>query len=295
MMKLPSWFLLFFILIPHCAMTNAQSFPEFPGQVDGWLLTEQLRLDTRQSLYDYIDGGAELYISYGFKGAVSCRYAKEGQPEVTAEIFDLGSAQDAFGVYSQTRDREEKEYGQGSYYVSGAQFFWKGRYWVSLITSESTDESVKLLHTLAGWIDEKIEETGEPPAILSVLPPEGLVPGATLYFHHYIWLNSYTFISTDNILGIDENTHAVLAKYGNPEERLYLLTIQYPDSTKAEEAFASFGRHFFPEGLVDRCIRLEDGKWLAAGLYGSMLVVILDGKHREKTLALLERTRDAMK
>ena len=294
-MRLYLHYFLTFILIPFYAMTNAQQFPELPGQIDGWLLTEQLRLDSRQSLYDYIDGGAELYISYGFKGAVSCRYAKEGQPEVTAEIFDLGSAPNAFGVYSQTRDKEEADYGQGSYYVSGAQFFWKGRYWVSLITSETTDESVKLLHTLAGWIEDKIDESGEPPAIISVLPAKGLVPGATLYFHHYIWLNSYTFIATDNILGIDENTHAVLAKYGNPEERLYLLTIQYPDSAKAEEAFASFGRHFFPEGLADHCIRLEDGKWLAAGLYGSMLVGIFDGKHREETVALLERTGNALK
>jgi len=276
-------------------MANAQHFPELPGQVDGWLMTERLMLDTRQSLYDYIDGGAELYISYGYKSALSCRYVKEGQPEVTAEIFDLGNASNAYGIYSQTRDKEEADYGQGSYYVSGAQFFWKGRYWVSLITSETTDESVKLLHTLAGWIDGKIDETIEPPAILSVLPAEGLVPGGSLYFHHYIWLNSYYFIASDNILGIDENTHAVLAKYGTPEDRLYLLAIQYTDHAKAEEAFASFGRHFFPEGLDGYCIRLEDNSWLAAAVFDSLLVVIFNGIHREKAIEMLEKVSDLIK
>ena len=290
MMKLPTWFLLLFIQIPYGAMTNAQPFPELPGQIDGWSLTEKQLLETRQSLYDYIDGGAELYISYGFQSAISCRYIKEGQPEVTAEIFDLGSAPNAFGVYSQTRDMEETDYGQGSYYVNGAQFFWKGRYWISLMTSETTEESVKLLLKLAGLIDEVITETGEPPSILSVLPAEGLVPGGTLYFHHYIWLNSYYFIAAENILEIDENTPAVLAKYGPPEERLYLLAIEYPDIAKAEQAFTAFGKHFFPEGLNNNCIQLEDKTWMATCLFNHTLVAVFNARGQEKALDLLGRT-----
>jgi hypothetical protein len=287
--------ILILILTPFDLMVHAQQFPELPGQVDNWSMTERMQITTREALYDYIDGGAELYLSYGFKSALSCRYTREGHPEVTAEIFDLGSAPDAFGLYSQTRDKEETDYGQGSYYVNGAQFFWKGRYWISLITSETTEESVKLLHTLAGYINEKINETGERPAILSVLPAEGLVPGGFLYFHHYIWLNSYYFIASDNILGIDENTPAVLAKYGPPEERLYLLGIQYPDSARAAQAYASFGEHYFPEGLKEGCIQLEDKTWLAAGLFGSVLVGIFNGMSREKTLELLGRFTDKLK
>jgi hypothetical protein len=279
------------ILISVINMVNAQQFPKLPGLIDGWTMNEQLRIDTRDALYDYIDGGAELYISYGFKNALSCRYTKEGQPDVTAEIFDLGSSAEAFGIYSQTRDKEETEYGQGSYYISGAQFFWKGRYWVSLITSETTEESVKLLHSLAAFLDGKLTETGEPPAILSVIPSEELVPGGYLYFHHYIWLNSYYFIASENILGINENTPAILAKYGSPEERLYLLVIRYPDSIQAKQAFAAFGRNFFPEGLVDNCFKLEDNTWIAAGLQSCMLISVFNGKTMEKTRELLERVR----
>jgi hypothetical protein len=283
------------ILIPVATMVNAQQFPELPGQIDGWTLTEQIRIDTHEALYDYIDGGAELYISYGFRNALGCRYTKEGQPDVTAEIFDLGSPADAFGIYSQTRDREEKEYGQGSYYVSGALFFWKGMHWVSLITNETTDESVQLLHSLAGYLDKALAETGDPPAILSVLPAEDLVAGGTLYFHHYIWLNAYYFIASENILEVDDHTPAVLAKYGLPEERLYLLVIHYPDSAKAERAYAAFGRHFFPEGLTGNCIRLEDNTWLAAGLQDCMLIGVFDGKTREKTLELFGKVKGNIK
>jgi hypothetical protein len=289
-MKPNAYLSLISILIPVNTMVNAQQFPELPGLIEGWTMTEQLAIGTHDDLYDYIDGGAELYISYGFKNAISCRYAKAGQPDVTAEIFDLGSSANAFGIYSQTRDKEEKEYGQGSYYVSGAQFFWKGKYWVSLITGESTEESVSLLHSLAAYIDGKITETGEPPSILSVLPEKGLVPGGYLYFHHYVWLNSYYFIASENIFGIDGNTPAVLAKYGSPEERIYLLAIQYPDSSRAKQGFAEFGRHFFPEGLTDSSIKLEDNTWLAAAFKNCMLVGIFNAKDREEALTLLEMT-----
>jgi len=279
------------ILIPVNTMVNAQQFPELPGLIDGWTMTEQLRIDTHEALYDYIDGGAELYISYGFRDALCVRYTKEGQPDVTAEIFDLGSSADAFGLYSQTRDKEEKEYGQASYYVSGAQFFWKGKYWISLITAETTDESVSLIKALARHLDEKLTETGELPAILSVLPPEELVAGGTLYCHQYIWLNAYYFIASENILGVHDDTPAVLAKYGTPEERLYFLAIQYPDSSRAEQAYAAFGSHFFPEGLADNCIKLEDDTWLAAGLQGNLLIGVFNGKTREKAMNLFRKVR----
>ncbi|MBN1413935.1 MAG: hypothetical protein JW973_02440 [Bacteroidales bacterium] len=272
-------------------MIHAQQFPELPLHISGWTMAEKKLIDSREALYDYIDGGAELYISYGFKCAITCRYTKEGQPEVTAEIFDMGSAPDAFGVYSQTRDKEEKDYGQGSYYINGAQFFWKDKYWVSLVTGETTEEAEQLLHALAGFIDEHLKNTGEQPAILSALPAEGLVPGGYLYFHHYIWLNSYYFIASENILGVNDDTPAVLAKYGPPEKRLYLLLIQYPDTVKAEQAFASFGDHFFPEGLTENTTKMEDDTWMAAGLYGNTLAGVFNAENREMAINLLEQVK----
>ncbi len=148
---------------------------------------------------------------------------------------------------------------------------------------------------MAGLIDNAIGETGDPPPILSVLPAAGLVPGGFIYFHHYIWLNSYYFITTDNILEMDENTPAVLAKYGLPDERLYLLVIEYPDTVKADRAFSTFGRHFFPEGLTGNCTQMEDKTWLAAGMFHRTLVAVFNAAEREKAMELLKRTEDCLK
>jgi hypothetical protein len=282
------------ILIFAGMMAHAQELWKMPAEIDGWALSEVKTIDTREALYDYIDGGAELYISYGFKRAMSYRFTLEGQPDVTAEIFDLGTAENAFGVYGQTRDKEEKAFGQGSYYVSGALFFWKGKYWISLITGETTDASEKLLYRLAAIIDAEITETGDIHPLVSMLPAEGLVAGGYLYFHHYIWLNSYYFISSENILGINDNTPSVLAKYGPADERLYLLMVQYPDKTLAEKAFAAFGKHYFPEGLTEDCLMLEDNTWMAAGLQEEVLIGVFNGTKQETVKSLLNRVRNKL-
>ncbi len=274
------------------SVSMAQALNILPDELNGWLKKEVIQIETPEELYDYIDGGAELYLSYGFTRAISCRYVKENEPDITAEVFEMKSPADAFGVYSQTRERDEFEYGQGSYYVSGALFFWKGRYWVSISTAESTPEAEKCLKTVAKHIDNAITETGELPVILSLLPQEGLVPGGILYFHHYIWLNAYYFIETENILDINSTVHALTAKYGPAESRLYLLLVRYPGIPEAEKAFKKFSEALFPQGLKDGALKNKDGKWFAAEKCGSYIIAVFNGSSREETMKLLAETKN---
>jgi hypothetical protein len=266
-------------------MTQAKSF--MPGQIDGWVLQETRQIETSDDLYDYIDGGAELYLSYGFIRASGYRYVKENQPDITAEIFEMKNPADAFGVYSQTRDRDEYDFGQGSYYVSGALFFWKGKYWINIITSETTTESEDCIKKIAKYIDNTITETGELPVVLSFLPKDGLVKGGLLYFHHYIWLNAYYFISTENVLDIDSTVQAVIAKYGPPENRLYLLIVKYPGNSEAENAFKKFSAALFPEGLKEGACKNKYGKWFTAEKHNSYIIAVFNGNSREETLKLM--------
>jgi hypothetical protein len=243
-------------------------------------------------LYGYIDGGAELYISYGFKEALSCTYKKENQPEVIAEVYDLIEPRNAFGVFSQTREIENLQLGQGAYSLPGAVFFWKDHYYFSLSSWESTPEAESFMLALGDYLDKKIPVTGELPPLLTLLPEEGLVPFGYLYFHHYIWLNSYYFIADNNLLNIDDNTDAVLAKYSGAENRQYLLLVLYRDKETAAKAFASFGRVFFPEGLTENCIRIEDKTWMAAIMRDNCIAAVFKGTTRESANQLLMKVID---
>ena len=54
---------------------------------------------TADTLFDFIDGGAEVYRSFNVQRVVSRRYGRTGAPDLMADLFDMGSSRDAFGAY----------------------------------------------------------------------------------------------------------------------------------------------------------------------------------------------------
>jgi hypothetical protein len=258
-----------------------------PDQMEGWQAEKTLMLNTPSDLYNYIDGGAELYISYGFGQAISKTYTKAGNPEVIAEVYDLLEARNAFGVFTQTRENEKKLYGQGTYLLPGAVFFWKDRYYISLSTWDASPEADRFIQSLAAHISSCIAHDGEIPAVVSYLPQERLVPSGYKYFHHSVWMNAFFFISDHNILNIDTQTDAVLARYVRGEGRIYLLLVQYQDDISAGLAFDNFRKEFFPAGLKDGCVRLPDDTWLAASKSGNLVVAVFNGETGDDARQLL--------
>ncbi|MDR1602852.1 MAG: hypothetical protein LBS42_10550 [Tannerella sp.] len=253
-----------------------------PEQFDGYAVSEWLDYEG-EALYDYINGGAELYLSYGLAGMTGCKYSGEGLPQITAEIYEMTSPANAFGVYTQSRDREEQAYGQGSQSLSDCVLFWKDCYCVVITTRKATPESGKAIHRLAALIDSAIPGTGDRPAIVNALPQKNLTPGGYIYFHHYIWLNAYLFIADYNIVNISDQTHAVLAKYGNPDERCYLLLVEYPDAAGTEAACRQLKDKFAPESTDPRAkLQLEDGTWFMTWTRNKHLYAIFNSNSSEQ-------------
>lgn len=57
------------------------------------------RFYKQETLYEYVDGGAELYISYGFREGLKRKYSKPDQPDILIEIFDMGSSINTHGIF----------------------------------------------------------------------------------------------------------------------------------------------------------------------------------------------------
>ncbi len=279
------------ILLFSMIHSKANIFPQLPDTIDEWTAAELEYFNNNESLYDYINGGAELYISYGYRYAISRRYLSAGQPDVTVEIFEMGTSENAYGVFSHTRYEEDCTFGQGSQYVEGVLFFWKNNYYVAIMSAEETDKSKKLIYDLGTIISGSIEGEGSVPGLIELLPPKGLDKAGILYFHHYIWLNSYYYIADENILLINDDTDAVLAKYGSPENRSYLLIVQYKDIATAAEAYNNFLEDYFPEGKHTNIFQLEDQKWMAAELSGDTFIAVFNGNSEETVSSLLSEVQ----
>jgi hypothetical protein len=253
-----------------------------PEKIGDYHITDRMDY-VGEALFDYINGGAELYLSYGLKGMTGCKYNGKELPQITVEVYEMSSSGNAFGVYTQSRDKEEYEYGQGSQSFKDFILFWKNQYYVLITSQKATEECGRVMREIASTIDRSIEKEGAIPEIINALPSKGLAPAGFLYFHHYIWLNAYLFIADYNILNISDTTNAVLAKYGSADERCYLLIVDYPDILETEKAYNQLKEKFAPEKESARpVVKLEDGAWFSTWTTGNRLFAIFDSKSKQQ-------------
>ena len=251
-----------------------------PESFNNYRVTDRLDY-TGEELFEYINGGAEIYLSYGLVGMKGYKYNAEGKPQVTVEVYEMTEGKNAYGVFTQGRDREEQDYGQGSQSYNDAILFWKGSYFVAINTPRVTPESREAIEHFASVIEQAISEEGEIPSIIHDIPKADLQAGGYLYFHHYIWLNSYYFIADYNIIDIDERTDAILAKYGPTEARSYLLMVEYPETAAAQKAFEQLSAKFAPEADPESCIQLEDKTWFKTWRKNNKLGAIFNAPTKE--------------
>lgn len=258
-----------------------------PAEVNGWKKSQQPTFYTPENLYEYINGGAELYISYQFKNLLALTYKKEDLPDIAVDIFDMGRSADAYGVFAQGFESLDQsvEPGVESEYAAGLLTFWKGRYYVSILAYPENESKKKTVLVLGKHIAGLIPQRGEKPALLKRLPIENLIPGSIRYFRHYVWLNSLYYISDKNILNIDEHTDVVMAKY---KEKTIALLAAYPDETKAEAAYRSFLKHYLPDapkGLK----QVEDNRWTGCKFSGNLVAVVFNAPSDKTVKTLLEK------
>jgi hypothetical protein len=262
-----------------------------PDSVGGWEIGRADQIYTRENLYDYIDGGAELYLSYGFKRALSRVYGLPEESEMIVDIFEMDSPQNAFGVFAHSRETIETDFGQGSQHAPGFLTFWKDTYLVTVLASPETPKSKEAIVQVAASIDLAIVSEGPLPEILILLPQEDLVEASIRYFHHHVWMNAHYFVSDDNILNIDNTTEALLAKYGGRERGHLLLLVQYPREEDAQAAYEQFISRFLPERHHQPAVQLEDRTWTTSELSAKLVVVVLNALTESEALNALDEVQ----
>jgi len=246
-----------------------------PRTIGPWV-SEADEIFDAETIFGYIDGAGEVYRSYNMRLVAARRFHKDGKPDIVVDLFDMGSSEDAFGVFTHDLDGEDAGIGQGSTYKGGLLSFWKDRYFGSVYAEEETPETKGLVIELGRRIAERIPAEGRKPALLAALPAKGLDPGRVRFFHNHLVLNYHFFVADTNILLLDQTTKAVLAPYGPREERSLLLAVDYGRPAKAAAARDSFAAAYMPEAADAGVVRAENGKWTAVRAVGAVVAVVFD-------------------
>jgi hypothetical protein len=93
-----------FLLSPLCRSQIADSFPNIDKNDLPDAKISAQRIFTGESLFGYIDGGAELYLEYGFVNAHISEISIMGGKYKT-EIYRMAGPEEAFGIFSVSRYR----------------------------------------------------------------------------------------------------------------------------------------------------------------------------------------------
>ena len=265
-----------------------------PALEDEWK-TRDTRFFNRKDIFDYVDGGAEIYLSYDFQKLLVQEYLS-GDISILVEIYQMSSCEDAFGLFSLNQEGESLTIGQKASYGFGILCFWKDRYFVRIIDMDGKDYRKDLISNLGKSISDKMKNKGESPGLLDRISQDNLQKQSIFYFHKNIVLNNLYFLSKENILNLSEKTNALLTSYEFDKEILKLLLIEYPDTLGSREAFESFNQKHLQVTISSLRNLQKVGENLFTGveLKDNFLIVVLEGKTKNSVDKLIKATKKSL-
>jgi len=161
--------LLYFALC--AAFIPAQNlFSVLPNSIEGWSAQDSSALYPGEELYRLIDGGADIFLEYGFIKVLTQRYIYSQDKLISAEIYEMKDSSAAFGIFSLFTFETGKPVKFNSNAFAGDEFllFQKGKYYVSLSGNESSERVKDGLFKIGEQIEKNIKQAGKP-TIVSAL------------------------------------------------------------------------------------------------------------------------------
>jgi hypothetical protein len=296
------------VAITGCAGPGAL----FPADVDGWKPAAREEAYTAATLHRYIDGAAEVYLALGVVGVQALRYAREGHPEIIADVFEMGTSKGAYGAFHHdVRNGSTAGIGVESDQDGGALAFWKGRHFVSVIAVGEGPGVPEAVAALGRRIAAALPDGAGPPEIAARLPEMGLDRSRVHYVTNHALLNRHFFVADKDLFGFGPGVEGIVAAYrvvgagnargagdeaglraaGDGGAPYRVLLVSYPGPAGGEAARAALSRFraaFLAEAGPDGILRLENGRWTAARAIGPFLAVVLDAPSHETAVAALD-------
>jgi len=227
--------------------TPGQSAIPGPGFAPGWAKAGPLRTFTGQDLFNQIDGGAELFLEFGFAKLRLQSYSRN-KAELTLNAYEMESAASALGVYLMKMGRETPfpEVAARNSSEEVQLTILKGRYFVQVDNlgevPASKAETVALANAfLAGVAAESA------PTPLDALPAAGKVAGSERLIRGPYGLQPYFTFGEGDILSLGGRIFGALAAYRMPDGSAFTrLIVPYPDAGAAAAALAHLKANLDP-------------------------------------------------
>jgi len=211
-------------------------FPE----VDGYDIVFDYPVYQPGNLWDYINGGADAYLSYDFVDLHIAEYSRGGGAPVKVELYRHATPVHAYGIYSQERypDFHFVDVGAEGYQEGSTLNFVAGRFYVKIMSHDEDAETKRFIQEIARKVAGNIDPEPSLPVALSLFPSENRLP------------RTETFIS-QNFMGHEFLSDVFAVQYEEGDDRftLFLLEKEKPgECREILEAYYRFTKTGFREG-----------------------------------------------
>ena len=154
-----------------------------------------IKIYNRDNLWNFIDGAAESYISYGFLKAAAANY-KNGLDEIDVQIYSFEKPIGAFGIYGENRTPQQNfiAIGAEAFTSPGYLLFYKGEFFVR-IGSFNQNIDIGALKRVAQKIDNELNVTAKLPKEYDRFPRESYVNHTERYIPS-------GFLFSEDLLGV---------------------------------------------------------------------------------------------
>jgi hypothetical protein len=206
--------------------SDTRSF--FPD-IEGWARDGEVMVYSPDNLFEYINGAADVYLSYDFQELETASYDKGDRQSVTIEVYRFSSIRNAFGIYSaeQPTDTELNQLTDQGYHGKGIVNFWLGPYYVKITGSYLDDEDESFLPLLGAAVAGRIGGEMGLPQPIGCFPQKARIK------------NSEGYIA-QNFLGYGFLRCAFVADYDVDGEEARAFLIEADDAGDAEAMLKAY-------------------------------------------------------
>lgn len=150
-----------------------------PELSDGWARVGDADVYFADTVFELINGEAELFFPYGFKRVVAATYVHDADADSTAslEFYEMGSFLEGFGVYSNFRYEQSKIVKIGSEGFGGGTqiIFYQGPFFLKLMV-DAPEQYETLLLPFARAVSRALPGQRGQPAELALFDLDEIVP-----------------------------------------------------------------------------------------------------------------------
>ena len=249
------------VILLGISVSQAKDF-KFP-EIAGWKQSEEIQTFIPKTLYEYINGAADLYFTYDFQDLTVAEHQNEKKVTVVIEIYRFGSPTHAFGIYSQERLSDANFLDMGAQGYNDKDFlnFVAGSYYVKMNAIKLEPENQDVLILIAKKVAEHLGQKGTLPSILHAFPEEGKVK------------NSEKFIAK-NFLGYSFFHSAFTAEYDLGVAKFKLFVIETGDQNECRKMMQ---KYFGQTGRTEKGV--EEGRHTLSDPYHGEMDLHWKGGH----------------